>query len=529
MHKILGSKRRITAVCFAFLALPALALMTTINTRPALAATCVQTTDYGQASASVTMPGAATYRVWSRIMVPDTTNNSYLLQINNTCYTVGGGNLPANTWVWVAHQNGDTNAKVDVSLPSGQITYKALGNKPGVKLDRVVFTSDLNCTPSGDGTNCKTPSDTQAPSVTLTSPTNGGKLSGSVQLNATASDNTAVSKVEFFINSSLVKTSTASPYSHQWATDAGPNGTYLLTAKAFDTAGNTSSDSVTVTVENGDKEAPSAPSNLQAKATAYNRVALTWNASTDNVGVTNYIVFRNTVPIATLGNVTSYTDTVNANTGYSYQVQAVDKVGNKSGLTPAATVTTPNTPDTQAPTAPGNIKAQAVSQNQINVSWSASTDNIGVTGYDLYRGRDGGSFNKIASVTGTSYGDTGLSPNTTYSYYAVAKDGAGNQSQASSTVSATTQATKNKRSAITGTITGESNGRRLSRAIVVLVNSDSGKKQIYQADRNGKYRAARLEAGTYEMRVRAPGYRSTSLTITLAAGTTITKDIKLQR
>lgn len=528
MQKIVKNRLRKVAAVFIVAAMPIM-LLAVFNNRPVLAAACVQATDYGQATGSVTLPGAATYRVWSRIMVPDTTNNTYLLQVNDNCFTVGGGSLPVNTWVWVAHQNGDTNAKVSLSLPAGQVTYKALGNKPGVKLDRVVFTSDVNCTPMGDGSNCNTPSDTQVPSVQLTSPVNGAKVNGAVKLEATATDNTGVSKVEFYVNSSLVKTSTTAPHNYEWSTDAAANGTYLLSAKAFDTAGNTSSDSVTVTVENGDKEAPTTPTNLQAKATAYNKVALTWTASTDNVGVTSYVVYRDTVPVATLGNTTSYTDTVNANMTYSYKVQAADKAGNKSAATAAVQVTTPTAPDSQAPTAPGNVQAQAISKSQINLTWSASTDNIGVTGYDVYRATTGGTAAKVASVSGTSYGDTGLSANTGYSYYVIAKDGAGNQSGSSATAAATTSATKRKRSIISGTVTNGSNGRRIEYATVTLVNKDTGRKQIYQANRNGVYRATRLEAGTYEVKVRAFSFRPTSVTVKVSEATAITQDIKLQR
>jgi chitodextrinase len=91
--------------------------------------------------------------------------------------------------------------------------------------------------------------------------------------------------------------------------------------------------------------------------------------------------------------------------------------------------------DTTAPTAPTGLAASAASSSQINLSWNASSDNVGVTGYDVYRG---GSF--LKSVTGTSTSDTGLSPSTTYSYTVRAKDAAGNQSSNSNTASATTQA-----------------------------------------------------------------------------------------
>lgn len=90
--------------------------------------------------------------------------------------------------------------------------------------------------------------------------------------------------------------------------------------------------------------------------------------------------------------------------------------------------------DNQAPTAPTGLTALAISGSQINLSWNASSDNISVTGYDVYR--DG---SKITSASTTSYSDTGLVEGTTYNYYVIAKDGQGNESAQSTTVSATTQ------------------------------------------------------------------------------------------
>ncbi|WP_246357492.1 CBM96 family carbohydrate-binding protein [Pyxidicoccus fallax] len=91
------------------------------------------------------------------------------------------------------------------------------------------------------------------------------------------------------------------------------------------------------------------------------------------------------------------------------------------------------TGDTQAPTVPANLTASGVSSSQINLSWSASTDNVGVTGYALYRN---GAF--LKNVSGTSTSDTGLAPATTYSYSVRARDAAGNTSGSSATVTATT-------------------------------------------------------------------------------------------
>ena len=94
-----------------------------------------------------------------------------------------------------------------------------------------------------------------------------------------------------------------------------------------------------------------------------------------------------------------------------------------------------STPDTQAPTVPANLRAQAVSSSQINLTWTASTDNVGVTGYRIYR-----SSTQIATATGTTYSSTGLSASTAYSYTVSAYDAAGKASGQSTAASTTTHA-----------------------------------------------------------------------------------------
>lgn len=91
--------------------------------------------------------------------------------------------------------------------------------------------------------------------------------------------------------------------------------------------------------------------------------------------------------------------------------------------------------DTQAPTAPTGVTATAKTGTSVSLSWTASTDNTGVTGYNVYR--DGV---QVGSSTTTSYTDTGLSASTAYSYTVKAKDAAGNVSAASAALSATTSA-----------------------------------------------------------------------------------------
>ncbi|HTT20208.1 MAG TPA: fibronectin type III domain-containing protein [Candidatus Sulfotelmatobacter sp.] len=87
-------------------------------------------------------------------------------------------------------------------------------------------------------------------------------------------------------------------------------------------------------------------------------------------------------------------------------------------------------PDTTPPTAPTNLVVTAASSTQINLSWTASTDNVGVTGYQVERCHGAGcsNFAQIATPVGTSLNDTRLTPSTSYSYRVRATDAAGNLS-----------------------------------------------------------------------------------------------------
>lgn len=103
--------------------------------------------------------------------------------------------------------------------------------------------------------------------------------------------------------------------------------------------------------------------------------------------------------------------------------------------------TDPPPPDTTPPLTPTNLSATSQSSSQINLSWNASTDNVGVTGYRVERcqGSSCTNFTQIATPTGTTYNDTGLTANTTYRYQVRAVDAANNLSGYSSIVSGTTQ------------------------------------------------------------------------------------------
>lgn len=92
------------------------------------------------------------------------------------------------------------------------------------------------------------------------------------------------------------------------------------------------------------------------------------------------------------------------------------------------------TSDTTPPTAP-TLAASGTTSTSTNLSWSGATDNVAVTGYDVYQGAS-----LVGSTTSTSYTVTSLTPSTTYSFTVKAKDAAGNNSVSSNTVSVTTLA-----------------------------------------------------------------------------------------
>ncbi len=211
--------------------------------------------------------------------------------------------------------------------------------------------------------------------------------------------------------------------------------TYTFELRARDAAGNLSASS-SGSFSTPDTTAPSVPTNVSASSSVSTTVNVSWTASTDNVGVTQYKVFRNSSQIGTSAT-TSYTDsTVSGSVAYSYKVSARDAASNESAQSAAANVTTP---DTIAPTIPAGLSAAAASPSRINLSWGASSDSggSGLAGYRVFRGGS-----QIATTTATSYSDTGLASSTAYSYTVAAYDTATptNTSAQSNAASATTWA-----------------------------------------------------------------------------------------
>jgi thermitase len=163
------------------------------------------------------------------------------------------------------------------------------------------------------------PADTTAPTTSITSPTAGATVAGAVSVNVDATDNVGVTKVELLVNSKVYASSTVSPYNFSWDTKGLTNGTYSLTSKAYDTAGNIgTSTAVSVNVNNTtatpiDDISPTVSiTNPRDGSTVSKRVSIQVSA-TDNIGVTKVEVYINSRLHATL---TSAPYTTNWNAGH---------------------------------------------------------------------------------------------------------------------------------------------------------------------------------------------------------------------
>lgn len=182
--------------------------------------------------------------------------------------------------------------------------------------------------------------DTIAPTASITSPANGATVSGTVNVTASASDNVGVTLVEFYLDGVLKATDSSAPYSWSWASNTAATGAHALTAKAYDAAGNSAtSAAVNVTVAAaGDTTAPTVPTGVTATAGPVGSFSITvaWSASTDDVGVAGYQVWRSKSANGTYTQIATTSALSFTDSGLSrevtryYYVKAFDAAGNVS-------------------------------------------------------------------------------------------------------------------------------------------------------------------------------------------------------
>jgi len=238
----------------------------------------------------------------------------------------------------------------------------------------------------------------------------------SVTLEWTASsDNVAVTGYHIFLNSDPFDTTNNTRYTVSGLTSATP---YTFKVRALDAAGNFA-DSDPLPVKTPDTSGPSKPTNLQAVALRGNHAILEWNASSDNVAVTGYQIFRNNDPLDTINNTMYLALGLTEATPYIFKVRALDAEGNFADSDELPVTT----PDETAPSKPLNFRPTAITGNSITMEWDASSDNVAVAGYQIFLNL---SSEPVATTNNTRYTFSGLTNASYYFPKVRALDAAGN-------------------------------------------------------------------------------------------------------
>jgi bacillolysin len=277
------------------------------------------------------------------------------------------------------------------------------------------------------------PSDTTPPSA-ITDLAASGTTDTTTNLSWTAAtDNVAVTGYNVYNGATLVTTVVGTTYN---VTGLTASTAYTFTVKAKDAAGNlaavSNNASITTLPTPIDNTPPTAPTALTASGITDVSTNLSWTAATDNIAVTGYNVYNGATLITTVTGTTFTVTGLSASTAYTFSVKAKDAAGNLSDASNDAIITTLAT-DTTSPTAPSALTASGTTATSTNLSWTASTDNVAVTGYNVYNGAT-----LVTTVSATTYTVTGLSPNTAYTFTVKAKDAKDNLSVASNAASITT-------------------------------------------------------------------------------------------
>jgi chitodextrinase len=278
--------------------------------------------------------------------------------------------------------------------------------------------------------------DASPPSASIQSPGEGSTVSGTVQVTAPASDDVAVTKVELYVDGTLVATSSADPFSFQWDTTRFPDGIHWVYARAYDAARNYgTAEFPSLTVDNGgggDRTPPTvsitAPSD---GSTVSGQVNVTADASDDvSMDRVEFAVDGSVQSTATSPPYAFGWDTAGAAIGpHTISARAFDAAGNSTATSASVTVSASDA-DTVPPSTPEDLAGSM--GHSVDLSWETSTDDTAVAGYSIVR--DG---TEIAQATGTIYADEDVVRGETYSYQVVAVDEAGNRSDPSNTATIT--------------------------------------------------------------------------------------------
>jgi hypothetical protein len=170
--------------------------------------------------------------------------------------------------------------------------------------------------------------------------------------------------------------------------------------------------------------------------------------------------------------------------------------------------------------ASGGLSATTISSSQINLSWALNPDSTKAMSYDIYRDRI-----KIASVVSTSFGDTGLTPSTTYNYYVKAHDANEKYNLVSNTVHIATSSLFASGS-LTGAIVNSS-GKPIAYAKLSLTSPKNKHVFTYTSSRDGTYSIPNLKPGSYSLKFSAKGFNPRTETATITSNNVTIANVNL--
>jgi chitodextrinase len=358
------------------------------------------------------------------------------------------------------------------------------------------------------------------PPADSTAPSQPGSLGVTAATNTSvaiawsaSTDNVGVAGYGVYVNGANVQSKT-----QPGATVSGlACGTaYTLAVDAFDLAGNRSTKASVVgtTAPCADTQAPSTPANVAVTSRTATSVALSWSASSDNVGVVGYGLYQDATLTGTTAVTTGIFSNLACGSAFTLALDSYDAAGNRSGR---ATITASTTacPDTAPPSMPTGLSTSNVTGTSMTLGWNASTDNVGVTGYDVYRNGA-----RMASVTGTSSSQTGLACGTSYAFAVVSYDAAGNRSSQAQLISPTAACAPPPPSGETAHLWVDTDGGTCARsASPAAYNSGAAcaslGKAYDQANANSDASTVLVKGGTYASQ-QIDGNRASSNRIVIA-------------
>lgn len=274
--------------------------------------------------------------------------------------------------------------------------------------------------------------DTQAPTVPVGLTSSAITPSGYTISWTASTDNVGVANYEVFKDGISAGNTTTTSLT---LTGLACNTAGSITVKATDASGNSSVASAALSVSTAtcDAIAPSVPTALASSDIRPSAFTLSWTASTDNIAVTGYDVYKNGVLAITTTTATTTLLGLTCETIYAITIKAKDQAGNTSAASTVLSVTTGNCADFLPPSVPAGFTTTLVTTTGFTLNWIASTDNIGVTNYEVFKGGV-----SLGTTAANSFAVTNLICERVSEMTVKAKDAAGNVSTASAVYNATT-------------------------------------------------------------------------------------------